>query len=180
MKKIINSFMVLAIMAVLMVVPAAQADTSVNIQYTEINLGGDLWQYDFTIMNTSLADDEYSYLSSVALDFEEGACVTVLSSPDDWSIGSFIGDLPDTTDYVEMYSDAMDYDALFGNRLLLSITADYQLGEIAYEAEFSDHGAFENWTSVTGTASAVPVPGALWLLGTGLMGLVGIRRRNDR
>jgi hypothetical protein len=26
--------------------------------------------------------------------------------------------------------------------------------------------------------SAVPVPGAVWLLGSGLMGLVGLRRKN--
>ncbi|MFH2066837.1 MAG: VPLPA-CTERM sorting domain-containing protein [Pseudomonadota bacterium] len=29
------------------------------------------------------------------------------------------------------------------------------------------------------SASAVPIPGAVWLMGTGLIGLVGIRRRNS-
>jgi len=28
----------------------------------------------------------------------------------------------------------------------------------------------------TGQVSAVPVPGAIWLLGTGLTGLIGLRR----
>jgi hypothetical protein len=32
----------------------------------------------------------------------------------------------------------------------------------------------DNWTYA---ASAIPIPGAVWLLGTGLIGLVGIRRR---
>ena len=31
-----------------------------------------------------------------------------------------------------------------------------------------------------GTISAVPIPGALWLLGTGLVGLVGLRRRSSK
>jgi len=30
----------------------------------------------------------------------------------------------------------------------------------------------------SGQVSAVPVPGAIWLLGSGLLGLIGIRRRN--
>jgi hypothetical protein len=29
-----------------------------------------------------------------------------------------------------------------------------------------------------GTYSPVPVPAAVWLLGSGLLGLIGIRRRN--
>jgi hypothetical protein len=32
--------------------------------------------------------------------------------------------------------------------------------------------------NLTITNSPVPVPGALWLLGSGLLGLVGLRRKN--
>ncbi|MCP3931980.1 MAG: VPLPA-CTERM sorting domain-containing protein, partial [Bacteroidetes bacterium] len=28
-----------------------------------------------------------------------------------------------------------------------------------------------------GTVSAVPIPGAIWLLGSGLLAMIGIRRR---
>ncbi|MBW1644914.1 MAG: PEP-CTERM sorting domain-containing protein, partial [Deltaproteobacteria bacterium] len=34
-----------------------------------------------------------------------------------------------------------------------------------------------NSVTVSFNGSQVPVPGALWLLGSGLLGLVGIRRR---
>ncbi len=34
--------------------------------------------------------------------------------------------------------------------------------------------------STTGVAQVVPIPGAIWLLGSGLLGLIGIRRRTSR
>ena len=41
-----------------------------------------------------------------------------------------------------------------------------------------DHGTFEIFTrSIAQTTAPVPIPGAMWLLGSGLVGLVGIRRR---
>ena len=43
-----------------------------------------------------------------------------------------------------------------------------------------DSGTFEYETSsnfVQGTLSAVPVPAAIWLLGSGLVGLAGLRKR---
>jgi hypothetical protein len=38
------------------------------------------------------------------------------------------------------------------------------------------NGVTGNWT-ITGVVSAVPVPAAAWLFGSGLLGLVGVARR---
>ncbi len=183
MKKISNSVLAVAVLAILMMAPAAQAavaitQPSANVLYSQTDLGGGLWQYDFSVENTSSAGDSHPYLWKVSLDFEEYAYVSLLNGPAAWSVGTFTGSLPDTTDYVEMYSDAPGFDVLPGAVLAgLSFTADYPLGEIIYEAWFSDHGTPEVWTTISGTASAVPVPAAVWLLGSGLAGLVGIRRK---
>ena len=42
----------------------------------------------------------------------------------------------------------------------------------------ADYSGWEDWTAtMTVTSiSPVPIPGALWLLGSGLIGLIGIRR----
>jgi hypothetical protein len=42
--------------------------------------------------------------------------------------------------------------------------------------KWNDEGSFGNITGYI-TESPVPVPAAVWLLGTGLLGLIGIRRR---
>lgn len=176
MKKICITLVALAMLSILLIVPAAQAAVSVNIQYTKTDLGDGSYRYYFTIANTSLADDEYPNLSVVALDFEEEAYVTVLNSPAGWTVGSFIGSLPDNTDYVQMYSDALEYDGLPGATLLLSFTADYQIGDITYTAIFND-GTYSGETQIGGTASAMPVPASAWLFGSGLIVLMGFRRK---
>ncbi|MBU2430572.1 MAG: PEP-CTERM sorting domain-containing protein [Proteobacteria bacterium] len=184
MKKISISLMGLALLAILLIAPAAQAAMSANIIYSETNLGCD-WKYDFTVENTSLMTDSHPYLWNVALTFENSVNVTLLNTPADWTVATYTYsplylNEPIETDYLEMSSDSIAFDVLPGALLAISFTADCQLGEITYVAEFSDHGEFEDWSSISGTAAPVPVPSAVLLLGFGLIGLAGICRKTDR
>ena len=47
----------------------------------------------------------------------------------------------------------------------------YSLGNVSFDG---------TTLSFTGNVSAVPLPAAAWLLGSGLLGLLGIGRRNTR
>ena len=57
-----------------------------------------------------------------------------------------------------------------------SVTGDFTATWDAVVVGGAFNGQLASW-SVTGTASAVPVPAAVWLFGTGLLGLAGIARR---
>ena len=77
-------------------------------------------------------------------------------------------------------------DAAFWSLTEYSLNADYAWG--FYTVSSHGYGSFPSnkWGVVNsfavspgqiGALSAVPVPGAVWLLGSGVMGLVGLRRR---
>jgi len=93
------------------------------------------------------------------------------------------------------YGTGFDLDDLLDNALVLSGLVD--LSEINYvkiidvpgDGSFTDsegnsiYDAWETWGSggvdldAIGVINAVPVPAAVWLLGSGLLGLIGIRRK---
>jgi hypothetical protein len=60
----------------------------------------------------------------------------------------------------------------------------FTMGNVNNHAGYQDRcrGAHDYYGLAVheGTVSAVPIPGALWLLGSGLFGLVAVRRREER
>lgn len=63
--------------------------------------------------------------------------------------------------------------------------ASYSGGAWLFDAFFGNQYGFGKnvqlyvWAVSPGNVSAVPVPGAVWLFGTGLVGLLGLRRRGN-
>jgi hypothetical protein len=55
----------------------------------------------------------------------------------------------------------------------LAIDGDFTQGDSLY----GSYGWLNPITEITPEVSAVPVPGAAWLLGSGLLGLLGINSR---
>jgi hypothetical protein len=74
-----------------------------------------------------------------------------------------------TVGYVDQYLYYFDYDGAGGDKAGV---------EVAVIRTLLDGNQIMTVIN-PGSAPAVPVPAAVWLLGTGLVGLVGIRRRKN-
>ena len=88
-----------------------------------------------------------------------------------WSIGSF------TFDLTSMNVDAIgtNFLVLSGNGLFSS--TDSGLDDTLGEWQFSANTAGVNFTWSSSSVAVVPVPPAVWLFGSGLMGIIGAARR---
>ena len=59
---------------------------------------------------------------------------------------------------------------------LLYCLCDFVRSSCDIQSNHGD-GAFTGLSEVQFNGSPVPIPGALWLLGSGIIGLIGIRRK---
>lgn len=66
------------------------------------------------------------------------------------------------------------WDGTYGNTYTLQYTATVPAGDP------SGFGGVQYYLYLTGTVTAVPVPAAVWMFGSGLLGLVGIARRKKK
>jgi len=87
-----------------------------------------------------------------------------------WSVGSFTFDL--TSMVVEFQSSST---LLMSGSGVVSST-DANLEDSFMEWTFSANQAGGNLNSSSSAEAAVPVPAAVWLFGSGLLGLVGVAR----
>ncbi len=160
---------------------SALATPMADFSYVETDLGGGMWQYGYTLFNTSdpVADAGFD-LYDVFFAFNSSAAFTVVSVPTgwDWNGGSGFADMyslnpgapPAGTD-IAPGTSLSDFVFLF----------DYRAGALPFDVTFAnpvdpDNPAMYSSTS-SGTTSAVPEPSTMLLLGTGLAGIALLRKR---
>ena len=111
-------------------------------------------------MTVTLTDTDFSDLSSFHVGGTTGGSVTFNLYNDSNLVASYTGDTPSfSTD-------------------IASLTSTGSITEI--EAVIIHEGSAMSSFDANVVQNPVPVPAAFWLLGSGLMGLIGIRRRVAR
>ena len=104
----------------------------------------------------------------------------------DLFVGTMTFSETDDTDYASGFPHL-----LFDNGIFAGINFDTSFGDfgffnaggdsLGFSGDDGDFGLiFGTWDTNSFTATVVPVPAAVWLLGSGLLGLVGIARRKAR
>ncbi len=113
-------------------------------------------------------DDAGSYFPVATTDPFAGAGTSFNFTP--WATGNY---------FLAVTGDANQGVDAFGNRQSSAafLTSEFVLGTSF--AEF-DNGSFTSFSYEVSTLGAVPVPAAVWLFGSGLLGLVGVARRRNQ
>ena len=120
--------------------------------------------------------DAYSAPSSQAC--SPAGSTTICITNSNYSDGDFGPNFDTDSDYVWYYGDTTDV-----NYLQLSandgVVYDYSYGTYAQSDDYSASGekADISWLVYRSSVSPVPIPAAVWLFGSGLLGLVGVARR---
>ena len=128
-------------------------------------------------VTTRPADDANTGFRAVSGDLTNDVLTLDLDAWAAWYAGSVFNQGNNTkcvlADFVTIFSDTCSvpmtttYDAVAG-----TFTAAW--GSVITDGSFK--GNLGQWT-ITGNVTAVPVPAAVWLFGSGLIGLAGVARR---
>ena len=136
-----------------------------GVTYSNIYQGVD---YGYNITTQSeLSNMFYNVLGNTAL-YDTSGAATGCSAPN-YCLTN-IGPFSNVQSYA--YWSATEYAPNTGNAWLFNMSTGGQ--------DFANKGgSFYGWAVQSGDVGAVPVPAAVWLFGSGLLGLVGVARRNS-
>ena len=152
-----------------------QPATATSINYDVSNITGNTWEYTYTVNNDTLGFDIDEF--TVYFDFGLYESLSATATPASWD--------PLMVEPDNFLSNDGFYDAL---ALSGGITPGSSLGSYSVRFNYLGAGApgsqrFEIVDPFTfdvldsGQTNLVPVPAAVWLFGSGLIGLIVVARR---
>ena len=184
LKTLFTSLLVLVVLGFLggtaWAIPSSQA------LYTEYDLGGGLWGYDYILYNTSdpVVDAGYD-LYDFTLYFDPAVTITNILSPSDWDFisnesPSGSGNYYDFIDWMSLLpgeppsgADIAPGTSLSG----FSFTSNMQLASLSFDMFLSNPTDPATPVPYSGNTSSVPEPSTRLLLGVGLAGAALLRKR---
>ena len=175
-----NLCLALVVIGLLALPLHAWATPSSEFIFSEFNLGGGLWKYEYTAVNTSdpVADAGFDVYDLI-LTFTPPLTLTDLVSPSGWS------EISDDATFIDWFStnpDAPPIGTDIPPSASLSgfgFTSNTRLGSLPFEALLTNPADPNNPSLVTGNTitTVIPEPSTLFLLAFGLFGLGYLRKK---
>lgn len=156
----------------------AIANPSAGFLYTEADLGGGLWQYDYTIYNTTNTIEGSYNIFEIGLYLDNFYDFQGISLPSGWDGTPALWTDLSNTDFIDAYSlnlgvPPVGTDIPPGSSLSgFSFNINYHAGDLLFDVYFTNPSDVNNPEYYAGTTrsqiSPVPEPGTLLLVGAGL------------